>query len=238
MNSRSATTGPTPRSRASPEPRPASTSPPSPSTSRGASPTTASSDRVLLRAPRSPEAWSGRTRPPTAVALPTSPIRSPSSTRSRSNRGCASPEGGRRGPAHSHEDRSTRRHHLHLLEPQWLPRQHRPAGSVPGRRERTLALQQRRDRRAERRTEFFIGYLQDEWKVKPKFTLNYGVRVDKYKPLREANDLGIMFDTVEGGAAPQGHRLLQVQRRDPAARGLHLCPRGVAAIPSSAAAPA
>ena len=54
------------------------------------------------------------------------------------------------------------------------------------------------------RTEFFVAYLQDEWKVKPNFTLNYGVRMDKYKPLREANDLGIMFDTVKGVLLPKG----------------------------------
>ena len=54
------------------------------------------------------------------------------------------------------------------------------------------------------RTEFFIAYLQDEWKVRPNFTLNYGVRMDKYRPLREANDLGIMFDTVKGVLLPKG----------------------------------
>ena len=54
------------------------------------------------------------------------------------------------------------------------------------------------------RTEFFVAYLQDEWKATRNFTLNYGVRLDKYRPLREANDLGIMFDTVKGTLLPKG----------------------------------
>ena len=56
----------------------------------------------------------------------------------------------------------------------------------------------------EAKTEFFVGYLQDEWKVSPKLTLNLGLRLDKYKPLREANDLAVMFDTVKGVILPKG----------------------------------
>src|SRR5690606_4686401 len=38
------------------------------------------------------------------------------------------------------------------------------------------------------RQDYVIGYAQDEWKLSPKFTLNYGVRYDYYTPLSEAND--------------------------------------------------
>ena len=54
------------------------------------------------------------------------------------------------------------------------------------------------------RQEYFIGYIQDEWKARPNFTMNFGVRMDKYTPLREGNDLAIMFDTVKGGLLPKG----------------------------------
>jgi hypothetical protein len=54
------------------------------------------------------------------------------------------------------------------------------------------------------RTQFFVGYVQDEWKARPNFTLNYGVRMDYYQPLKEASDLGVMFDTVRGVLLPKG----------------------------------
>ncbi|HLN97870.1 MAG TPA: TonB-dependent receptor, partial [Pyrinomonadaceae bacterium] len=46
--------------------------------------------------------------------------------------------------------------------------------------------------------EFYIGYAQDEWKVRPNLTLNYGLRYDYYTPLREARNLDILFDITNG----------------------------------------
>ncbi|MFZ0063628.1 MAG: TonB-dependent receptor [Pyrinomonadaceae bacterium] len=46
--------------------------------------------------------------------------------------------------------------------------------------------------------EFYIGYAQDEWKVKPNLTINYGLRYDYYSPLREARNLDILFDITNG----------------------------------------
>jgi hypothetical protein len=46
--------------------------------------------------------------------------------------------------------------------------------------------------------EFYIGYAQDEWKIRPNLTLNYGLRYDYYTPLREARNLDILFDITNG----------------------------------------
>jgi carboxypeptidase family protein len=48
------------------------------------------------------------------------------------------------------------------------------------------------------RQQYYIGYAQDEWKIKPNLTLNYGVRYEYYTPLREANDRQILFDIITG----------------------------------------
>jgi hypothetical protein len=46
--------------------------------------------------------------------------------------------------------------------------------------------------------EYYIAYAQDEWKIRPNVTLNYGLRYEYYTPLREARDLQILFDINRG----------------------------------------
>ena len=46
--------------------------------------------------------------------------------------------------------------------------------------------------------EFYIGYAQDEWKIRPDVTLNYGVRYEYYTPVREAHNLDVVFNPTTG----------------------------------------
>ena len=49
---------------------------------------------------------------------------------------------------------------------------------------------------------YYIGYAQDEWRVKPNFTLNYGVRYDYYTPMRERDNNFIKFNIDTGVLDP------------------------------------
>ena len=49
---------------------------------------------------------------------------------------------------------------------------------------------------------YYIGYAQDEWRVKPNFTLNYGLRYDYYTPMREADNNIIKFNIDTGVLDP------------------------------------
>jgi len=49
--------------------------------------------------------------------------------------------------------------------------------------------------------EYYIGYVQDEWKIRPNLTMNYGLRYEYYTPLHEDRDLFTYFDMTTGTLA-------------------------------------
>src|SRR4051812_16937667 len=50
--------------------------------------------------------------------------------------------------------------------------------------------------------EYYVGYAQDEWKVSPKVTFNYGLRYDYYTPMQEADNRIVKFNIYTGALDP------------------------------------
>ena len=49
---------------------------------------------------------------------------------------------------------------------------------------------------------FYIGYVQDEWKIRPNFTMSYGLRYEYYSPLHEDNNKVLWFDVPTATLIP------------------------------------
>ncbi|MEO7270369.1 MAG: TonB-dependent receptor [Vicinamibacterales bacterium] len=50
--------------------------------------------------------------------------------------------------------------------------------------------------------EYYVAFAQDEWRVNPKLTVNYGLRYDYYAPLRETDNRIVKFNIETGTLDP------------------------------------
>ena len=53
---------------------------------------------------------------------------------------------------------------------------------------------------------YYIVFAQDEWKIRPNLTMNYGLRYEYYSPLHEDRNLFTFFDMTTGALDPNPNR--------------------------------
>ena len=49
---------------------------------------------------------------------------------------------------------------------------------------------------------FYIGYIQDEWKIRPNLTMSYGLRYEYYSPMKEENNKVLWYDVATATLVP------------------------------------
>jgi hypothetical protein len=52
------------------------------------------------------------------------------------------------------------------------------------------------------RSEYYFGFAQDEWRIRPNMTLNLGLRYEYFTPLYEDRNGQVFFDTINGVIKP------------------------------------